>query len=60
MLKSIGQIPVEAAKQYGDKTALILPGFKLSFNELDAMSNRCANALVSTCPEYRFLTDDEA
>ena len=50
MLKSIGQIPVEAAKQYGDKTALILPGFKLSFNELDAMSNRCANALVSVRP----------
>ena len=47
MYESIGQIPVEAAKKYGDKTALVLPDRKMSFNELDAMSNRCANALVN-------------
>ena len=47
MFESIGQIPVEAAKKYGDKTALIVPDRILSFNELDALSNRCANALVN-------------
>lgn len=47
MFESIGQIPVEAAKKYGDKTALVLPDRKMSFNELDAMSNQCANALVN-------------
>ena len=46
MINSIGDIPVEAAKLYGDKTALILPDRELSFNELEALSNRCANALV--------------
>ena len=47
MFDSIGQIPVAAARKYGGKTALILPDRNLSFNELDALSNRCANALVS-------------
>ncbi len=47
MIESIGRIPVDAAKQYGDKVALILPDRSLSFNELDALSNRCANALVN-------------
>lgn len=46
MFQSIGQIPVEAAKQHGDKTALVLAGRSLTFNELDALSNRCANALI--------------
>ena len=46
MFDSIGQIPVEARKKYGDKTALVLPDRIMSFNELDATSNRCANALV--------------
>jgi long-chain acyl-CoA synthetase len=46
MINSIGDIPVEAAKLYGDKTALILPDRELSFNEIEALSNRCANALV--------------
>lgn len=46
MLQSIGQIPVEAAKQHGDKTALVLADRSLTFNELDALSNRCANALI--------------
>jgi long-chain acyl-CoA synthetase len=47
MLKSIGQIPVEAAKKYEDKTALVFADRSLTFNELDAMSNRFANALVN-------------
>ena len=47
MYESIGYIPVEAAKKYGDKTALVLPDKKITFNELDAMSNRCANALIN-------------
>ncbi len=40
------EIPVEAAKKYGDKTALVTPQRKLSFNELNALSNQCAGALV--------------
>ena len=46
MINSIGEIPTEAAKRYGDWTALVLPDRKLSFRELDALTNRCANALV--------------
>jgi long-chain acyl-CoA synthetase len=46
VISSIGRIPCEAAQQYGDKTALVLPERSLSFNELDALTNRCANALV--------------
>ena len=47
MINSIGQIPTEAAKCYGDRTALIVPGRELTFNELEALTNRCANALVN-------------
>jgi len=47
MIESIGRIPVEAAKRYSDKTALICPERTLTFNELEALTNRCANALVS-------------
>jgi long-chain acyl-CoA synthetase len=46
MMNSIGLIPAEAAKRYGDWTALIVPDRELTFNELDALTNRCANALV--------------
>lgn len=46
MLLSIGEIPVESAKIYGDKTAIITPDRSMSFNELDALSNQCANALT--------------
>jgi long-chain acyl-CoA synthetase len=46
MLDSIGRIPAEAAERFGDKPALITPGRQLSFHELNALSNRCANALV--------------
>ena len=47
MFNSIGEIPAVAAKTYGDKTALIVPDRKMSFNELDGLSNRCANALLN-------------
>ncbi|MGB2218358.1 MAG: class I adenylate-forming enzyme family protein, partial [Porticoccaceae bacterium] len=47
MLSSIGGIPVAAAKRFGDKTAIVLPNRTLSFNELEALTNRCANALVN-------------
>jgi long-chain acyl-CoA synthetase len=46
MINSIGQIPAEAAKRYGDRTALIVPDRTLTFSELEALTNRCANALV--------------
>jgi len=46
MLDSIGRIPAEAAERFGDKPALITPGRRLSFHELNALSSRCANALV--------------
>ncbi|MEP4147019.1 MAG: AMP-binding protein [Halioglobus sp.] len=47
MINSIGQIPAEAAKRFGDRTALIVPDRELTFSELEELTNRCANALVS-------------
>ncbi len=47
MIPSIGHIPAEAAKQFDDKTALVLPDRSLSFNELDKLSNCFANALMT-------------
>ena len=47
MQRSIGQLPVEAAKRYGEKTALVLAERSLTFNELDALSNRFASALFT-------------
>ncbi|MBT7877387.1 MAG: AMP-binding protein, partial [Gammaproteobacteria bacterium] len=47
MIDSIGGIPAGAAKRYNKKTALICPERILSFDELEALTNRCANALVS-------------
>ena len=47
MIPSIGHIPAEAAKQFGDKTALVLPDRSLSFNELNKLSNCFANALMT-------------
>jgi long-chain acyl-CoA synthetase len=46
MMDSIGRIPATAASCFGDRTALVCPDRSLSFSELDALSNRCANALV--------------
>ena len=47
MMDSIGRIPATAASSFGDRTALVCPDRSLSFTELDALSNRCANALVT-------------
>ena len=47
MINSIGEIPIAAAKKYGSKIALVTPDRSLSFSEIDALSNQCANALTS-------------
>ncbi len=47
MINSIGQIPAEAAKRFGDRTALIVPDRELTFSELEELTNRFANALVN-------------
>ena len=36
MLSSIGSIPLEASKRFGNKTALILADRSISYNELEA------------------------
>ncbi|MEM7210567.1 MAG: AMP-binding protein [Pseudomonadota bacterium] len=45
LTNSIGQILPTAAARYGDKIALITETRSLSFNELEALSNRAANGL---------------
>ena len=47
MVGTLGQLLPEAARRYGDKTALIADGRSLSFNTLDAQSNAFANGLVA-------------
>jgi long-chain acyl-CoA synthetase len=47
MVGTLGQLLPEAARKYGEKTALITEGRTLSFNELDAQSNAVANSLVA-------------
>jgi len=47
MINSIGQIPAEAARRYGDRAALLVLDRELTFNELEALTNLCANALVA-------------
>jgi long-chain acyl-CoA synthetase len=47
MVTTIGEILPEAARRFGDKTALIVEAETFSFAELDTMSNRVANGLVS-------------
>lgn len=46
MLNSIGELPVSAAKKYGDRIALISGKHQFTFSDIDNLSNRCANALV--------------
>ena len=43
--KTIGDIPGEAAARFGDKTALIFGGRKVSFAEIDRQSSRVASGL---------------
>ena len=47
MGETIGEILPEAARRFGDKTALVVEGETFSFAELEAMSNRVATGLVS-------------
>ena len=42
MLSSIGSIPLEASKRFGNKTALILADRSISYNEMESdLTNRC-------------------
>ncbi len=45
MLESLGEVLPAAARQFGDKTALVFDGRSFSFNELEEKSNRLANGL---------------
>ncbi len=45
MLQSLGEVLPAAARQFGDKTALVFDGRAFSFNELNEKSNRLANGL---------------
>src|SRR5215210_1841351 len=47
MVDTIGEILPEAARRFGDKDALVVESETFSFSELEAMSNRVANGLVS-------------
>lgn len=47
MVATIGEILPEAARRFGDKAALIVETATFTFTELEAMSNRVANGLVS-------------
>jgi long-chain acyl-CoA synthetase len=45
---TVGQIAADAARRFGDRIALIIDDRRLSFRELDALSNRVANGLVAS------------
>jgi len=47
MVQTLGEILPEAARRYGDKTALIIDGRSLTFRELEAKSNAFANGLAA-------------
>jgi len=46
MVQTLGEILPEAARRYGDKTALVIDGRSFSFSELEAASNSFANGLA--------------
>lgn len=46
MIETLGEILPRAARLYGDGTALVMEGSSWSFSDLEAASNRLANALV--------------
>ncbi len=45
MLETLGEVLPAAARRFGDKTALVIDGRTMSFNQLDQVSNRLANGL---------------
>src|SRR5262245_37408130 len=48
MVTTIGEILPQAAHKHGDRDALIVDGRRLSFRQLDVLSNRVANGLVAS------------
>lgn len=47
MTSTIGEIVPDAARRFGQRTALLIEGRRFSFIELERESNRMANALVA-------------
>ena len=47
MVTTIGEILPDAARRFGDKVALVVGAESFSFSELELLSNRVANGLVS-------------
>src|SRR4051795_3331074 len=47
MVTTLGEIVPEAARRFGDSTALVIEDARLSFSELHARSNQVANGLLS-------------
>ena len=47
MVTTIGEILPEAARRFGHKVSVIVEGDGFSFADMDAMSNKVANGLVS-------------
>ena len=47
MVTTLGEILPEAARRFGDSTALVIEDARLSFSELDARSSQVANGLLS-------------
>ncbi len=47
MVQTLGVLLPEAARRYGDKTALVIDGRSFSFNTLEAQSNAFANGLAA-------------
>ena len=47
MLQTLGEVLPAAARQFGDKRALVSEGRAFSFNDLDEKSNRLANGLLA-------------
>jgi long-chain acyl-CoA synthetase len=48
MVTTIGEILPQAAEKHGDRVALIIDSQRLSFRQLDSLSNRVANGLVAS------------
>src|SRR5262245_13727171 len=48
MVTTIGEILPQAADKHGDRVALIIDSQRLSFRQLDSLSNRVANGLVAS------------
>ena len=47
MVTTIGEILPEAARRFGNKVSVVVEGEEFSFADMDAMSNKVANGLVS-------------